>query len=786
MSAGTLLLLLCCGEANQRPASELSDAVYYGDAAHVEALLTANPKLINTIGNSSYTPLEQALQTNHHELIRVLLRYKPELNKPSQSYGYTPLCLAQDATVARWLLDQGASWKIKDPIYRRTPLGHAAWNGRVEVAKTLLAAGAPLDFQSAVNLGWTDKVAAMLKEKPWLVKAPNKALHEAAVAGHLAVAKLLLDHKADPNLVDDDRGWNVKITPLSKACRAGHYDAAKLLCDHGAKVDGVEVFTSARVHENLVFVAVERMDPRIVRLLLKHSVGTKPISGWGRGSLLHVAATRGDVEIAKGVLEFDGTLEAKGRNGETPLLLAAAHANKEVCQYLLKKGAALDLFTAIVLGMREEVAKMLKADAKLVNRTDEVRGEAPLFWAIAQGDLEMMQQLLRAHADVNAAAKDGNTPLHTACWHDNVPAIKLLIENGASVNTAGSEGDHPLHYAIRSKKAVELLLAAKADLNPVSRTTSNYAPTPLGRAADDGYLDVAELLFQHGGKLDMISACILGKLHKVAAFLAADPTLINRDSPRWGRKYIRYAVENGQVKMVEFLISKGAAVEPSLLYEAAAKGHRDMVAVLLSKGLSVNARTYGSTPLHEAAGWARPEAVRFLIEKKADVNAVDREGKTPLAHAVRALPAFSRGTTVREKEESCERVIATVGLLLAAKANLRIRNYDAQTVLHVAATGEQYTHDDVVPRRCHATVLKLLLDAGTEVDARDIHGYTPLHQAVQAGYPDLVAILLGKGAKVNARDQLGRTPLWHAQRGSRHPADREAIEQLLRKHGGRE
>src|SRR5262249_21346999 len=157
--------------------------------------------------------LHQAVVMNHHELIRFLLRHKPALNDPSGASN-TPLFEARDGTVARLLLDRGASWKIKDRQSQESPLQHAAACGRVEVVRTLMATGAPLDFKSAVQLGWTKEVAAMLKEKPWLAKPPSKVLHEAAGRGHFAVVKLLLDHGADPN---QDYGFSnvASSTPLS-------------------------------------------------------------------------------------------------------------------------------------------------------------------------------------------------------------------------------------------------------------------------------------------------------------------------------------------------------------------------------------------------------------------------------------------------------------------------------------------------------------------------------------------------------------------------------------------
>jgi ankyrin repeat protein len=237
--------------------------------------------------------------------------------------------------------------------------------------------------------------------------------------------------------------------------------------------------------------------------------------------------------------------------------------------------------------------------------------------------------------------------------------------------------------------------------------------------------------------------------------------------------------------VVRFLIAKGAVFDPnrlagqSPLHEAAARGHRNVVGLLLAKGVPVDARSNEGTPLHEAAEWARPAMVKFLLNKKASVRARDGEGKTPLARAARGLVPFFQLRKPAEKKQATRRVLETLRLLLAARPDLRARDNRGQTALHIAAS--QYPGDDPEESRCHLVILKLLLKAGLPINAGDNQGYTPLHHAVEGGYADRVALLLAKGARVNARDQFGRTPLWHASR-----LYGRAIEKLLRKHGGKE
>ena len=76
-------------------------------------------------------------------------------------------------------------------------------------------------------------------------------------------------------------------------------------------------------------------------------------------------------------------------------------------------------------------------------------------------------------------------------------------------------------------------------------------------------------------------------------------------------------------------------------------------------------------------------------------------------------------------------------------------------VLHCAATNGR------------EAIVKLLLENGTEVDARCEGGETALHCAAIYGHGAVVKLLLEKGVAVGGRDEEGRTALRHAARARR-------------------
>ena len=77
--------------------------------------------------------------------------------------------------------------------------------------------------------------------------------------------------------------------------------------------------------------------------------------------------------------------------------------------------------------------------------------------------------------------------------------------------------------------------------------------------------------------------------------------------------------------------------------------------------------------------------------------------------------------------------------------------------------------------------MEALLVQGAAVNARNAHGWTPLHVAAAGGDPAVVALLLRHGADVHAQSHIGTTPLDNAvMRGSR-----KAVIDLLLAHGAR-
>jgi ankyrin repeat protein len=137
-------------------------------------------------------------------------------------------------------------------------------------------------------------------------------------------------------------------------------------------------------------------------------------------------------------------------------------------------------------------------------------------------------------------------------------------------------------------------------------------------------------------------------------------------------------------------------------------------------------------PLIEAAKSSDTAAVRALLQKKADVNAVQGDGTTALLWA------------------SYKDDLEIADLLIRAGANVNAANDLGATPLWTASENGS------------AAMVTRLLQAGAYPNAALLSGETPLMVASRSGNPDVVEQLLARGANVNARAARGQTALMWA------------------------
>jgi len=210
------------------------------------------------------------------------------------------------------------------------------------------------------------------------------------------------------------------------------------------------------------------------------------------------AIKAGEFERVKAMVSADPKLiDAKGRTGESAILTAVYHRQKEIVNLLVARGATLSLFEASAAGEVERAERLVEGDPASVNAYS-ADGWTPLHLASFFGHTKIAELLLAHDADVAARSRNenGNTPLHAALAGNHKMVAGLLIGRGADVNAADTEGWRPLHMAAHNNNvdAMKALISQGADVSAQNRA----GLTPLSLAQEKNHREAAALLRRHG------------------------------------------------------------------------------------------------------------------------------------------------------------------------------------------------------------------------------------------------------------------------------------------------
>jgi len=457
--------------------------------------------------------------------------------------------------------------------------------------------------------------------------------------------------------------------------------------------------------------------------LLAASVAALGAEAAGESSLV-AAAESGQTAAAIALITQGTEVNAPSKDGTTALMWAAHRDDRALIDALLKA----------------------HANVKSANRY----GATALSEAAGFGDAAVIKELLKAGADPDSANADGQTALMLVARAGNVPAAELLLHYGAHVNaTEQVRGQTALHWAAAQSQGdmVKLLLQHHAD--PQARSVIDrdrrqvssepriqWRPpggmTPLLYAARQGCLSCVEALLKAGADPNLpdpdgITPMLIAteNLHfDVAAFLlkkGADPNQWDW----WGRTPLYAAVDmhtlptggrpdhlsldsTTSLKMIELLLQAGANPNAQLkLFPPFRSIGADRGADLML--------TIGTTPLIRAAKAGDTEAIKLLLAHGANPSLPNSLGITPLmaAAGLGSDEIDTRGAFATQQD-----LIASIGVLLAAGADINVVDNKGQGALHGAA---YCGRDDVI---------KYLVANHANLYAKDLRGFTPVDTAL--------------------------------------------------------
>jgi ankyrin repeat protein len=415
------------------------------EIARIQTMIRNSPDLINAPRegvNADLTPLGNAATHGWIKVATYLLDHGADVNARG-GMALVDAARAGNRAMVELLLSRGADVNPKENA-GQIPLHVAVQNGFQAVVEVLLANKADVNAQN--SSGVTPLFLAAGRDNPRIVS-------------------LLLEHKADVNLPDQSGA-----TPLINAAHSGHPENLKLLLAAGANPN---VETSAGGN------------------------GSAPMQGGFSGrTALSFAAESGSPEMVKMLLAAKA--DPNGGKLDAPLLCAIDGNDIASAELLLQAGAKPNTIGRFDLlrppgfsggrsgrGGRGGFGGG-SAGGPLGGFGGALRSVTPLWLAISENQLPMVQLLLKYKADPNDAQTDDRPLLVTAL--DKPEIVQALLEAGARVdalysNVAGGNGRNlnwtPLLFAVMANSpanTVEILL--KHGANPNARDGA-YGQTPL-------------------------------------------------------------------------------------------------------------------------------------------------------------------------------------------------------------------------------------------------------------------------------------------------------------------
>ncbi len=339
------------------------------------------------------------------------------------------------------------------------------------------------------------------------------------------------------------------------------------------------------------------------------------------------------------------------------------------------------LHEVVARGKMRQIGELLRMRADTEIRTS-TRGRTALHIAADTGNHDVVLMLLRARAHIEAWDKEGRTPLHLAAAAGHRYAVEVLVKKRANVHAQDKKGRTPLHLAVQTNASklhtpvlpnavMEWLIDRRADVN----AKDDEGRTPLHLAAQANKIKSVRYLLENprskanknakdnAGRTALEVAVYAGSTfvaEKLIKEYKMDPWSIYYATKPDKMTPLHHAAKDN-AKAVKTLLKLRAEIEArdvrgyTPLHIAALHNNAEAVRVLIAKGADVNAlsnRKYKrQMPLHLAARHNATDAARELIQGEASPLYDDGEGKTPVSIAIHHHGFFSGIAYLMREEE---------------------------------------------------------------------------------------------------------------------------------------
>ncbi|XP_062137257.1 transient receptor potential cation channel subfamily A member 1 isoform X8 [Drosophila sulfurigaster albostrigata] len=473
-------------------------------------------------------------------------------------------------------------------------------------------------------------------------------------------------------------------------------------------------------------------------------------------------------------------VEIGGDDMDTPLeaILPAEPAAEQVC---LLRDSPFRILRAAESGNLDDFKRLYIADTTRITLKDG-KGRTAAHQAAARNRVNILRYICDQRGDFNAKDNAGNTPLHIAVECDAYEALDYLLSIPVDTGVLNEKKQAPVHLATELNKVKSLRVMGQyrsvidiqqggehgrtalhlaaiydheecariliTEFDACPRRPCNNGYYPIHEAAKNASSKTMEVFFQWGEQ----RGCTR---EEMISFYDSE-----------GNVPLHSAVHGGDIKAVELCLKSGAKISTQQhdlstpVHLACAQGAIEIVKLMfemqpLEKRICLSCTDVQKmTPLHCASMFDHPDIVSYLVNEGAEINALDKEHRSPL------LLAASRSGW------------KTVHLLIRLGASIDVKDAAARNVLHfVIMNGGRLTDFAEHVANCQTQQqLQLLLNE------KDDMGCSPLHYASRDGHIRSLENLIRLGACINLKNNNNESPLHFAARYGRYNTVRQLLD----------
>jgi ankyrin repeat protein len=578
----------------------------------------------------------------------------------------------------------------------------------------------------------------------------------------------LLDAGANPNL-QDHQG----MTPLLLLAKSGNNFSAepvKAVLDAGANPNFKDKHGRTPAHLFLDGKWPWDSAGECIPLLVKAGADLSVKDDQGKTPLHYLAAlgSQSPFFFIRGIdgvfVEAKVDFQARDNDGNTPLHIAAKSGTRDVFDWLVKQGAGLD-----ETNNAGETPRLLGAHNTDRFSRFSFSSDTDIFQAVREGKMESLEALLKADAKLlDESNQFGQTPLRVAVISRRTNVVEFLEQKGVRWD------------------AVSAVMFGRAEVlrgillrEPKAATTTDRGSSLLHLAAVNGDVPITKQLLDAGG--DLRAQDLRGLSPLGVALLKNQLEEANALRQRGGVENLFDAVFIGDLEVAKALVSKDKSMTSatnqtgtSVMEIAAGTGHTDILKLFLDRGGQANTSNPrdGRTPLHVAAIHNQTNTAKLLLRRGAKVDAPDQSGLTPL-HLASIQGATEAAAVLLEYK-------ANLNVLVVSSPASKI-NSPMMMGRGFALTGNSPLH--LAALFGQTNIIQLLLKSGALINTPDSTGRTPLDLAAQNG-PNprifsLQRILIGMGNSMGSAE-----PTQNYSMGSLFERQKVAAT-LLEKAGGK-